>query len=186
MNDSGSRDWHPSRNDIMTWTAFSVVLLVVGLMVFVALWSWRWGESSVEFTGLGMLVAFGVTLALVVVLMVAHEGLHGLAFRRFGGTPSYGAMMVGGVLPAFYCACPDTRFTRGRFTVVLLTPFVVLTLLCLAAILAGRWGGWLVLPAAFHLSGCIGDFAMVVMVARQPRGTTIEDLPNGVRLHAAG
>jgi hypothetical protein len=49
----------------------------------------------------------------------------------------------------------------------------------------GRWGGWLVLPAAFHLSGCIGDFAMVAMVARQPRNTTIEDLPNGVRFHAA-
>jgi hypothetical protein len=132
-----------------------------------------------------MLVALGVTLALVLGLMVAHEGLHGLAFRGFGGTPAYGTTMVGGVLPAFYCACPGTRFTRRQFTVVLLAPFVVLTLVCLAAMLIGRWSSWLVVPAAFHLSGCIGDFAMVAMVARQPRGTTIEDLPNGVRFHPA-
>lgn len=186
MEQSGGGDWHPSRNDIALWSVLSLVLMVIGLMVFAGAWSSRWGEASVEFTGLEMLAALGVTLALVVGLMVAHEWLHGLAYRRFGGSPRYGVTMVGGVLPAFYCACTDTRFSRGQFAVILLTPFVALTLLCLAAILAGSWGGWLVLPAAIQLSGCIGDFAMVAMVARRPRGTTVEDLPNGVRFHPAG
>jgi hypothetical protein len=38
-----------------------------------------------------------------------------------------------------------------------------------------------VLPSAVHLSGCAGDIAMVWVAARQPRGTTIEDLQTGVR-----
>jgi hypothetical protein len=68
---------------------------------------------------------------------------------------------------------------------------LVIGLMLFAGVWSARWGeasatfSGLGMLVAFHLSGCIGDFAMVAMVARQPRDTTIEDLPNGVRFHAA-
>lgn len=66
MEQSGGGDWHPSRNDIALWSVLSLVLMVIGLIVFAGAWSSRWGLASVEFTGLEMLAALGVTLALVV------------------------------------------------------------------------------------------------------------------------
>jgi hypothetical protein len=44
-------------------------------------------------------------------------------------------------------------------------------------------GGWLVVPAAMHPGGCIGDFTMAYVVARLATGTRVEDLKSGMRFY---
>src|SRR5690606_317700 len=101
-------------------------------------------------------------LAVVLVLMILHEGVHGIAIAAFGGKPEYGAIMIGKVMPALYCTSPGTRFTRAQFIVIALAPAVVIGLGTAVAI-AALPAGWLVVPAAMHLGGCVGDFAMTII-----------------------
>jgi len=132
----------------------------------------------------GLLAALIVTFA----LMAIHEGIHGVTIGRFGGAPEYGATMVGKVLPAFYCTSPGTRFTRSQFILVALAPALLLVPATALGIAQLPHGGWLVVPAAIHLGGCIGDFAMAIVVTRLAPGTLVEDRKSGMRLYlpAAG
>lgn len=184
MQDQRPGEWIPSRQDTARWTLYSIILLVVGVVVFTGIWGWRWGESAVSLAGSRLLVGLVVTLVLVAGSLVLHEWVHGQAIRAFGGTPHYGATMVAKVMPAFYCTSPGHLFTRRQFVVVALAPFVVISLLSAAVILLWPWGGWLVIPTAFHLSGCVGDFAMVARVARLAPGTLVEDRITGLRFHS--
>lgn len=47
----------------------------------------------------------------------------------------------------------------------------------------GSVGGWFVVVAALHLGGCIGDWALMGIACRQPRGSRYEDLEAGLRIH---
>jgi hypothetical protein len=42
------------------------------------------------------------------------------------------------------------------------------------------FGGWLVVPLGLHLGGAVGDLWVTALVARQPRGTLVEDRKSGV------
>ncbi|MEJ7902476.1 MAG: DUF3267 domain-containing protein, partial [Thermomicrobiales bacterium] len=90
---------------------------------------------------------------LTFVLMVVHELIHGLVITLFGTTPSYGAMMMGKLVPVFFCTAPGVTFTRRQFAVIALAPSVVITLLGVMLMAFVPRGGWLVVPAAVHLAG---------------------------------
>jgi hypothetical protein len=158
----------------------AVVLLAVGILVYGLAWS---GEQNRSFriTGVGLLLAVVTTLILTLALMLIHEGIHGLAIVCSGGTARFGVTMIARVMPAFYCTAPEKRFTRTQYIAIGLAPLLTLGVGCGIAVALAPFGGWLVLPSAVHLSGCAGDIAMVWVAARQPRGTTIEDLQTGVR-----
>lgn len=70
-------------------------------------------------------------------------------------------------------------------TVVALVPTFVVSALFLVLIAASDnpWAFGLVLPAGFHLSGCVGDWHVVGLMRRQPPGTAVEDTRDGMILH---
>ena len=160
-----------------------IVLPVTGIVVFALIYSiTHRGEIRFEGGGLAGLIPV-VVFPLVLVLLPVHEWIHGLAMRRFGASPSYGAMMLYGMVPCFYCTSPGHRFTRSQFAVVSAAPLLAISLvggLCVALV---PYGGWLVLPLGFHLGGCVGDLWFLGIIAIQPRGTLLEDTMTGVRLH---
>jgi hypothetical protein len=156
-----------------------IATLVVGLVAYAGIWSAATGTSGGGITGLGLLLVIVITFA----LMAIHEAIHGIVFSRFGGTPQYGATMVGKVLPAFYCTSPGMRFTKAQYILIALAPAMVLVPATVLGVALLPHGGWLVVPAAMHLGGCIGDFAMTYIVARIAPGSLVEDLKSGMRFY---
>lgn len=162
-------------------TVVGLILVVAALVGFAALYGLVHGATDVTFgageIGLGLLV----TLLATAVLVVAHEGIHGLAILAYGGRPTFGAGHTG-FIPYFYATAEGQRFTRGQFVVVALAPTVVVTALC-AVLVTLPFGGWLVPTSALLLGGCVGDWMLTWVAVRAPRGSLIEDRKAGVRIH---
>jgi hypothetical protein len=173
------RNWEPAGRTITLMNFSGLAILIAGLIVYGGLWSAATGASEATFTAGDLLIAVIATFG----LMVAHEGVHGVAIAAFGGKPVYGATMIGKALPAFYCTSPGTLFTRAQFVAIALAPAVVLGIGTAIAIATLPASGWLVVPAAIHLGGCVGDFAMTIIAARLPAGSRVEDMKSGMRLY---
>lgn len=178
--ETGQRDaWTMTASRAVWLNMLGIGLFVVSLVGYVALW--LGGDGGAEFT-IG-LAGFAAFLGITVALLVIHEGIHGLVVRALGYRPQFGAAMAAGVLPVLYCTAPGVRFSRGQFLAVALAPAGVLAPLCAVGVVFLPHGGWLVLPAAIHLSGCVGDFVMAWVVSRLPHRTLVEDLKDGMAFH---
>ncbi len=170
------REWHPGGLELVIWNLIALALFVF----FLGIYSNISAADGTLTIGFGDLVA---GLLAVNALMIAHEFVHGLVIKRFGGAPKYGVKMLGRIVPVAYCTSPGTRFTRGQFLLISLAPFVLISLA--GAILIGAVPGKSAFPLALavHAAGCIGDLWMVGVAFRQPAGTMFEDRESGVRFH---
>jgi hypothetical protein len=165
------------------WNIAGVVITVVGLFLFalpVMLQSASL-SGSIQFGVVDLLVVIGITA----LLMVSHEAIHGVAMLGFGARPRFGAMLVGHVVPALYATADGHQFTRSRYLVTAAAPAVSISVLGFIACF-GPWAGYLVVPLAIHLGGCVGDGFAILRTLREPPTTMCEDLRDGVRFHRAG
>jgi hypothetical protein len=173
-------DWQPNTATAVVWNLVGIAMTVAGLVLFALPVMLRSGSGSGTF-------AFGLLdLLLVVVitalLMGAHEAVHGIVMLAFGTRPTFGALLVGHVLPALYATAPGHRFGRSQYLVVAVAPTLAISGLGFAACF-GPWAGYLIVPLAIHLGGCVGDWFAVVRTLREPSTTTCEDLRDGIRFH---
>lgn len=179
-------EWSPDRKSAIILNVAGLLLTVAGGHAFAALWALVHlapGEAMTFAVGEHNLLGFLATVVAIVLLMGIHEFLHGLALRTLGHRPTYGFVMLGKVMPALFTTAPGVRLSRAAFTFVALLPMVVLALVPALWIVAGPGGGWLVVPAAVLLGGCVGDLALTWQAWRSPRGTAVEDMKDGLRLH---
>ena len=177
-------EWTPGPSIMMAWNVAGILLSIGGLWLFLALYAVTHGGSGeFEFSGGDILGALGITTVLVAIMFAAHELMHGLAMKRYGAQPTYGGGILARILPYFYCTARGHRFTKRQFLVVSLAPAVVLNAFFTVAIFWMPGGGWLILPAALHLGGCIGDFWMVGVLMRKPDDMRFEDMVTGIRFH---
>lgn len=173
-------EWIPGTKEGIALNLGAAVLSVLGLVLFTALYIAVRASEGGFTVGLGGLALLIVAIVLV---MIIHEGVHGIAMAVFGARPRFGAQLTARVMPVLYCTATGVLFTKAQFLVIALAPFVVLNLVLAGLIGWMPGGGWLVVPAALHLGGCIGDLWMAVLVARLPTGTMVEDLRSGMRFH---
>ena len=121
---------------------------------------------------------------LYVACLPVHELVHGAFFKLFA--PRGARVRFGYRSGMLYAGCPGARMGRGRFAVVLLAPFVLVTAACVFAGAAlgaplMAWSlGWL------HGSGCAGDLYLAWLVARRPEADLCEDTEGGVALWSSG
>lgn len=123
-----------------------------------------------------------LVVALTSLLMIAHEAIHGMVMLGFGARPRFGVTLVGKVVPAMYTTTAGHRFTRKQYLTVALAPTALVSGLGLWACF-GPWAGYLILPLALHLGGCVGDGFAAWRVLHEPPGTEYEDLRDGIRFH---
>jgi hypothetical protein len=173
-------EWRPGRSSAIRWSVLGVAVTLVGVVMFASPSILRAGPAGGTFR-------FGVVdvllvIALTLLLVLGHEAIHGLAMLGFGARPRFGAILVGGVLPALYATAEGHRFTRGRYLTVAVAPAISVSLLGFLACL-GPWAGYLIVPLAVHLGGCIGDGVAGWRALREPPGTTCEDMRDGIRFH---
>jgi Putative zincin peptidase len=128
------------------------------------------------------LLEIGLCLAGIVVTIVLHELVHGLAMRRFGARPQFGVLWK---QLMFYATAPRYGFRRSAYILVALAPLVGLSCLAILGmfLLQGtNWVALLILCAAMNGSGAVGDILMVALVLRYPRTAYIVDERDGFRV----
>jgi hypothetical protein len=125
------------------------------------------------------LVSFLVALVLMVVF---HEGLHGLFFWVFTrAKPRFGLSLM-----YAYAAAPDWYIPRNRYLVVGLAPFVILTAAGLIAIawLPHAWLAAGIFMVSLNAAGSVGDlFVTGWLLAHGPQ-VLINDTGAGFTAYA--
>ncbi|MGH2524269.1 MAG: DUF3267 domain-containing protein [Anaerolineales bacterium] len=137
------------------------------------------GRASHVAVGQGELVALLVGLVLMI---VAHELVHGLAMRLYGARPQYGVMWKSLM---FYATAPGQAFTRNQYLVVGLAPLVSLSALALmgmAAFAGTPVVALLGICATLNAAGAVGDLWIVATVLRYPAHVWVVDERDGVRI----
>ena len=173
-------DWRPGKSEATIWNVVAIVLVAAGIPLFSLPAIIRSGRAGGSFQI--RLTDVLVIVVLTVLLVVAHEVIHALVMRAYGARPSFGAMLVGGVMPALYATAAGHRFTRSQYLTIALGPAAVISVLGFLACF-GPWGGYLIVPLAIHLGGCVGDGFATWKVLREPVGTQFADLRDGIRFY---
>jgi hypothetical protein len=172
-------EYRPTRRTWILWAILALPLAYVGLVVYML--AARHGEIQQGQVAVSAdLIQVVLVYLLIICLMWAHEGVHGIFMLVFGARPQFGVLHIGPVPYAFYTTDPGHRFTRRQFLLILLAPLVILGLLGIP-LCTLPFGAYLVVPFALHLGGCIGDIAISWHVLKYPRTVICEDLRDGVR-----
>ena len=166
----------------MKWNFVGLMLTVAGLFLFAFPVLIRSGgnSGSIQFG----IVEVLMTAALTIALMGVHEGIHGLVMRGFGARPTFGAMLVGHVVPAFFATAVGHRFSRSQFVLIAAAPTVVISAVGFIACF-GPWAGYLIVPLAILLGGGVGDGFAIRRALQEPPTTQCEDLRDGIRFYRA-
>ena len=174
-----AREWIPGRTAAALINIIGVLVAPAGFALYFFLWAHSRSAGGGSFGIVQLLLGIVAALALFAVLLVAHEAMHAVGMRVFGARPQVGLTRIGGKIPAVYCIAPGARFSKPQYLAIALAPLVVIGGGCALVVAFVPFGGWLVLPAAVHLAGCVGDVALAFTALRQPPGTRIEALPAG-------
>lgn len=178
------RDWEMGTQAQIVASVLGLVVIVGALIGFAMLFSIANGVTSGTFGAAELGVGSLVTLLATVILVVLHEGIHGLVILAYGGRPTFGVGRAG-IVPYFYATADAQLLSRGQFAVVAQAPTVLVTALC-AGLVMLPFGSWLVVASALVLAGCVGDWMLTWVALRAPKGSLIEDRKTGVRIHLSG
>lgn len=116
-----------------------------------------------------VLLPFGYGLLAMILMVIPHEFIHGVAYRATGAKKVvYGADWTKLV---FHASAPYHPIDFKQMLLVALAPFVILTTLLVVGVLtaSGNWWWFFYGLLVMHTQGCFGDFAMVNFFARQKR-----------------
>jgi hypothetical protein len=152
------------------WTIIGLALFAAAALVAVMV------EAAVhpDWRSFNPVLALGSLIVAVPLTFVAHEAVHGLVFRAFGGRPRFGAGFTYG-MPYFYAACPGQWFVRDRFLLVGLAPLIVLDAIALLLMLPAATAFFGASMLAFNTSGAVGDLWAAGVIVQAPRWVEIED-----------
>ena len=137
--------------------------------------------GAIGFTGeVGVVLVVGILLGLCAAVAVVHELIHALAMAVVGHRPTlrfdtipYVRLSVDG---------RNASFSRPTFVWMKLAPVVLLTAALIVGVVTGPYAGWLIVPAAFHLTASKMDIAYALVALREPRGTLCRVTDDGLEL----
>lgn len=161
-------------------TGALVLGAAIGIAILTIIGSAQGTILLTPFKALRMIV---VTLLATIVTLLAHEALHGAGMLVFRARPSFGAGIMAPGMPYLYTTSDGHLFTRWQYIVVAALPNVAINAGLAALIAFGPHSAWWVVPFSIHLSGGVGDAWLCWAALTEPRGTLVEDLREGVRVH---
>jgi hypothetical protein len=166
-------------------------LLLINLLAFVPLatalvFMTGWWGLVVRLRGAkpgGVDLPWWFWVVLVVILVIpAHEGLHGLGILWAGHKPRFGMMLSKG---AFYATADNALFRRNEFLVVALLPLVGITLIGMAFVylLPDTIGYYAALAVILNAGSAIGDLWMTAVALRYPPHALVRDEMDSMRVY---
>ena len=126
---------------------------------------------------LELFVGIVLVIALLVVVIVPHELLHGVFMARYGAGPAYGVDLSGFALPSVYARSSGASYTRDQLLVILLAPFVLISAVGIW-LLAVVQSPLLIVPIAANVAGSVGDLWMAAHLLRYPASVEVTGLPD--------
>lgn len=166
---------------LVFWLAGGTIVfglaIIVGIIIRVLLRG--------DFEGPDYLGGFFVPLILVVfvVSIIMHEGIHGLMFLYYGGKPRFGIKLVGRLFPVAFYTTSRTPILREQYLLVILAPFMTLTLVFLVISIlvnAKDIGILAIMAMAMNASSSIGDLMVAWKVVRHGQQTIYENTETGL------
>lgn len=106
----------------------------------------------------------------MLVITVIHESIHGLCYTIFGGKVKFGFKGI----YAYTCEISGKAIPAAKFTTVLLSPLILISLFCLLC--DYRLGGMIFY---INLLGSTGDLWMAATVLKHGRKAMIVDRNDG-------
>lgn len=164
----------------------TLILLIVSILLFFIFWYFfslipviRAREITSGFFDFVDILAIFIGYFLLIII---HEGIHGLFFKIFN---PQGKVLFGLKLPALaYATSPGNYYSKYQFAVIGLAPFFLITLGLLAAYQTGLINQiTFVLIASIHGAGCVGDFYYMALLMRLPQNILIEDTPQALLIY---
>jgi hypothetical protein len=161
------------RKNLILMNIWGAVLFLASAVFFPLLAGWLGAEgdpgTGFELAGVGGIAALlGMLLVVSAVMIVIHEGLHGLCFWYY--TRERPRFAFKGFYA--YAAMPGWYLPRRQYLISALAPLVGITLLGVAGLaLLPRWADsplvWLLI---LNTSGAVGDLWIAWELLRAPRG----------------
>ncbi|WHZ32482.1 DUF3267 domain-containing protein [Desemzia incerta] len=157
---------------MIIWLNVLSVVLVVGFWIlFAQLASFSHPDLSL-FSKLEIAEMFILSIGCFI-LIIIHELIHGLFFKLF--TPE-GKVTFGFKNGMAYAASVGNYYSKMKYAIIILAPFVFLTLL-LTLLFYLEW----ITPfmyislASIHAGACVGDFYYILLLIRAPKNIVVED-----------
>jgi len=120
----------------------------------------------------------------IVVMLLVHEGFHGLCFWIFTKTRPLFAFK------GFYAyaAAPEWYLPKGQYLITGLAPLVGITVICVALmfVLPAWWMAPLVWMLVMNTSGACGDLWMVYWLLRSPSDVLARDKGDVLEFYVYG
>ena len=175
------------KREVIVLNLLGAVLLVLSWIGFSALARLLRPGTAVSGTTIAsgnlaqLLLFIGIVILATVVMLVVHEGFHGLFFWLFSHSRPRFAFKVFYA----YAAAPDWYFPRWQYIIIGLAPLVGITLLGIAA-LAWLPVPWLVptlMLLVVNTSGAVGDMWVVGRLLANPASTYIRDYGDKIEFY---
>jgi hypothetical protein len=134
--------------------------------------------SSIEFG----LREVGMILLGVILTLVLHELVHGMAMQMYGANPKYGVIWKQMML---YATSPGFAYRRNNYVVVALAPLVLISILIVLGlwVLQGTlWVALLAVCGTINASGAVGDMWITTIALRFAPTAHIMDERDGIRV----
>ncbi|WP_017549290.1 DUF3267 domain-containing protein [Salinicoccus carnicancri] len=157
----------------------TIVMLIPPLFVDGRVFLSQMTDGGVEFR-----IAFGdilLALALLFAVFTVHEGIHGLFFKLFSSSSRIKFGYTSGML---YATAPGSVYTRKQYMVIILMPFIVISVLLLILMFAFLHPS-IKYILAIHTGGCAGDFYYVYLMMKYSNLEYAEDTDVGMTLYEA-
>lgn len=116
-----------------------------------------------------------------ILLIIIHEGIHGLFFKVFNPT---GKVKFGFKNGMAYATSPNSYYSKVAFAWIILAPFTLISSGLAVLIMLGFLNPVVyILLAATHGSCCVGDFYFIWLLIKSPKNCLIEDTELGINFY---
>lgn len=142
-------------------TKFTIVMNIAAIVIFVGVFAllcflFRFENMWEEIFASILSYQYWLFLALLILYMIFHELLHGLAYKLL----TQQKLSFGLTWSVAYCGVPHIYTYRRTSLIALLTPFVVFTIVLIIPLFILQSEISMIYCSALlalHLSGCVGD-----------------------------
>jgi hypothetical protein len=127
-----------------------------------------WGLIS-TFSGWGLIAI----LALIIIMLVFHELIHGLFFWLFTREKPKFALRSGYA----FAAAPNWYLPKYKYVIVGLSPLIVISIICiaLASFVPPTIVPYPLFVATFNAAGALGDMIVVAWILKQSSAILVKD-----------
>jgi len=167
-------DMRERKNLIFANLIALLVLIIVTPLVFLFTSSVRTDQTySLPLTGLSGLADIIVLVLALALMLLVHEGIHGICIWIFTGSAPKFALKV----YYAYAAAPGWYFSKWPYFFTAIAPLIVISALGLLAIalVPIKWVFTLMLVVIFNASGAVGDAWVAAALLTRNRSLLAQD-----------